>query len=494
MFGLDISEIGLYHISKRAALVICTLRDFTPANGLRSTMDYDVIVIGGGSAGYAAARTASDLGGKVAIVDMGPLGGLCILRGCMPSKTLLRTSDVMSLMKRAKEFGLRAQKLGVDMAAINDRKRALIKEFADYRAEQLQQPQYNLIQGKAQFLDAHTIDVEGKTCTAKAFIITTGSNHARIPVPGLEEAGYLTSDEALDARTLPKSMIVLGGGPVATELGQFYCRLGSRTTLIQRSDHILSAGDEDLARPVEDSLRHDGMKVFTGTRIKNVTRKEGRTTVVFEHEAKQRRATADVLFNGLGREPSIQGLDLEAAGVELDGRRIHVDETMSTNVPHIFAAGDVVGLHEIVHIAIQQGEVAGHNAMSTNTQRVDYRLKAEVTFTDPAVASVGQSEKECRLEKRPCLVASYPFDDHGKSMVMGETRGFVKILCDPVSGEILGGHIVGPEAGELIHELIAFMYFRGTVMDLAQMPHYHPTLSEIVTYPAEDLAEQIEAQ
>ncbi len=458
----------------------------------KKTMDYDVIVIGGGSAGYAAARTATELGAKVAIVDKGPLGGLCILRGCMPSKTLLRTSDVMSLMRRAKEFGLRAQKLGVNMAAINDRKRALIKEFADYRASQLKQPQYNLIRGKAQFLDAHTVKVGRRTYSARAFIITTGSDNAKTPIPGLEEAGYITSDEALDSRTLPKSMIVLGGGPVATELGQFYCRLGTKTTMIQRSHHILSAGDEDLARPLEDSLRHDGMKVFTGTRITNVSKKNGRTTVSFEHEGQNRRATADVLFNGLGRAPAIEGLDIEKAGVELEGRRVRVDETMVTSAPHIFAAGDVVGMHEIVHIAIQQGEVAGHNAVSPDRKRVDYRLKAEVTFTDPAVASVGRSEKECHTDGCPYLVATYPFDDHGKSMVMGETRGFVKILCDPMSGEIVGGHIVGPEAGELIHELIAFMYFKGTVMDLAQMPHYHPTLSEILTYPAEELAEQME--
>lgn len=455
-------------------------------------LQYDVIVMGGGSAGYAAARTASDMGASVAIVDKGPLGGLCILRGCMPSKTLLRSSDVMSLMKRAKEFGLRAQKLGVKMDEINDRKHALIKEFADYRAGQLKNPKYNLIRGKGRFVDANTIAVRKKEYKAKSFILATGSVQAKVPVPGLEEAGYITSDEALDARSLPKSMIVLGGGAVATELGQFYCRLGTKTTLIQRSDHILSSLDEDLARPVEDSFRHDGMKVYTGTRITNVVRKDGRTTVTFEHEGKKRRASADVLFNGLGRTPAVRGLDLEKAGVELDGSRIKVDETMATNVPHIFAAGDVVGMHEIVHIAIIQGEVAAHNAVAEEAKHVDYRLKAEVTFTDPAVASVGRCEKECYLDGVPYLVASYSFDDHGKSMVMGETRGFVKILCDPTSGEILGGHIVGPEAGELIHELIAFMYFHGTVHDLAQMPHYHPTLAEILTYPAEELAELIQ--
>jgi len=455
--------------------------------------EFDVVVIGGGSAGYAAARTASDLGARVAIVDKGPLGGLCILRGCMPSKTLLRSSDIMALMKRASEFGLSTGKLGADMGAINDRKKKLIKEFADYRADQLKDPKYNLIQGTASFLDANRIKVGKKTIESKAFIITTGSNHAKVPVPGLEGAGYLTSDELLDSREIYKSMIVLGGGPIATELGQFYCRLGTQTTLIQRSAHILSASDEDLALPVEASLREDGMDVYTKTDITNVSRQGKKTTVTFRHDDQEKHVLADVVFHALGRAPAVEGLDLEAAGVETEGRRIKVDEAMRTNVRHIFAAGDVVGMHEIVHIAIQQGEVAASNAVVKNEEKkVDYRLKSEVTFTDPQVATVGLSEKECHLAGRPYLVESYPFDDHGKSMVMGETHGFVKILCDPTSGEILGGQIVGPEASDLIHEIIAIMYFRGTVFDLAQIPHYHPTLAEILTYPAEDLAERIE--
>ncbi len=458
-------------------------------------MQFDVVIIGGGSAGYAAARTASDRGANVAIVDKGPLGGLCILRGCMPSKTLLRSSDVMALMKRAKEFGLSTGELSADMPAINRRKRKLIKEFADYRADQLKNPKYNLVQGKARFLDPHRIKVGKKTIESKAFIITTGSDHAKVPVPGLEDAGYLTSDELLDSQEIYTSMIVLGGGPVALELGQFYCRLGTETTLIQRSAHILSSSDEDLAHPVETKLREDGMKMFTSTKITKVARSDENYTVHFDHDGEKKQASASVLFNALGRTPTIEGLELTAAGVETEGRRIQVDAAMRTNVPHIYAAGDVVGMHEIVHIAIQQGEVAGQNAIGEEQdQKVDYRLKVEVTFTDPQVATVGLSEKECQLSRRPYITATHPFDDHGKSMVMGELHGFVKILCDPGSGEILGGQIVGPDASELIHEIIAMMYFHGTVFDLAQMPHYHPTLAEILTYPAEELAEKIEAQ
>ncbi len=457
-------------------------------------MHFDLVIIGGGSAGYAAARTASDLGANVAIVDKGPLGGLCILRGCMPSKTLLRSSDVMALMKRAGEFGLHAEGLSADMGAINDRKKRLIKEFADYRAGQLQDPKYNLIKGTAQFLDPHRIKVGKKTVESKAFIITTGSDHAKLPIPGLEETGYLTSDELLDSREIYESMAVLGGGPVAAELGQFYRRLGTRTSLIQRSSHILSSSDEDIARPVEASLREEGMDVYTGTRIKGIERKDDLAHVTFDHEGARKTVSAAVIFNALGRTPAIKGLGLEEAGIEVDGRGIQVDETMRTNVPHIYAAGDVVGMHEIVHVAIQQGEIAANNAVGRKGQKADYRLKAEVTFTDPQVATVGLCEKECHLSATPYLAETYPFDDHGKSKVMAETRGFVKILCDPESGEILGGQIVGPEASELIHEIVAVMFFHGTVFDLARIPHYHPTLAEILTYPAEDLADQIQKQ
>ncbi len=453
---------------------------------------FDVIVIGGGSAGYAAARTAADLGASVAIVEKGPLGGLCILRGCMPSKTLLRSSDIMALMRRAKEFGLGASNLSANLPTIVDRKRALVREFADYRIEGLKNPRFKLIRGRARFESPHSIRVGSQTLQARSFILATGSVARSVPIPGLEEVGYITSDEALELRRLPKSMLVLGGGAIATELGQFFCRLGARITLIQRSGHIHSDCDEDMARPVEARLREEGMRVYTGTKLTRFTKKNGLITAHFLQGGRRRRASAETVFQALGRAPNLDGLNLTKAGVNVEGGRIAVDNRMCTSAGHIFAAGDCVGIYDIVHIAVQHGEIAGHNAVAgTRKKTIDYRLRAAVVFSDPQVASVGLLEKECRSKGIDYLVAKYPFDDHGKSMVMGETHGFVKLLCNPKTGEILGGHIVGPEASELFHELIAVMYFRGTVKDLARIPHYHPTLAEILTYPAEELAEQI---
>jgi len=432
-------------------------------------MDYDVVIIGGGSAGYAAARTAREGQAEVAIVDHGPLGGLCILKGCMPTKTILRSSDLMALQQRAQEFGLLPVQAKADLSAINDRKNRIIGEFTKYRVEQLQDPGFTLYEDKASFLSPNEVQVGTQTLRAKNFIIATGSKITEFPVPGLKEAGCLTSDDVLEMRAAPESLIVLGAGPVAVELAQFFARIGVKVSLIQRSHQILSGGDEDLARVVEARLREEGMDVYTGTRLLGVTKEGNDRVVKFLHESHEKTVRARHILQALGRRQ------------------------MRTNQPNIFAVGDVNGLHEIVHIAIEQGEIAAHNAVFPEqpARTMDDRLKASVVFTDPAVASVGLSEKECLAGDIAYLVASYPFNDHGKSICMGETHGHVKILCHPKTGAVIGAHIVGPEAGELIHELITVMYFNGTVHDLVKIPHYHPTLSEIITYPAEELIEKL---
>jgi pyruvate/2-oxoglutarate dehydrogenase complex dihydrolipoamide dehydrogenase (E3) component len=289
-------------------------------------------------------------------------------------------------------------------------------------------------------------------------------------------------------------MIVLGGGAVALELAQFFSRIGVKVSLIQRSEHIMSQTDNDLALPVVAKFQEEGMAIYTNTSIEGVTRSsDGQKTVHFLHHGQPKQVTATTILQALGRHPNIDALDLEMAQVDIKNRTVVVNETMQTSQPHIFGVGDVNGLHEIVHIAIEQGEIAGWNAVHLDQAAKQYneRLKTQVIFTDPQVASLGLSERECQAHHIPFLVASYPFNDHGKSLCLGELHGHVKILCHPHSGEILGAHIVGPEASELIHEIIAVMYFHGTVRDLLRIPHYHPTLAEILTYPAEELADQL---
>lgn len=410
----------------------------------------------------------------------------------MPSKTLLRSSDVMSLMRRAGEFGLGGENPSADLSAIMDRKDRLIREFAGYRIQQLRE--FTLYEDDARFLSPRELRVGERTLTATSFVIATGSVTTSVEIPGLDEAGYVTSDELLDLREQPKSLIVLGGGAVATEMAQFFCRIGTEVTLIQRSAHILSCDDEDMAMPVEARFREEGIQLHTGTSLSAVSIDgDGHRTVHFTQDGEQKSVSGEMILQALGRRPNVDDLELDAAGVAV-GSGVTVDAQMRTSQPHIFAVGDVNGRYEIVHIAVEQGEIAGFNAVGGGPARsCDERLKTLVVFTDPAVATAGLREKECISLGIPYLAASFPFDDHGKSQCLGETHGHVKLMCDPVTGELIGSHIVGPEAGELIHELLAVMYFRGTVRDLLRIPHYHPTLAEIITYPAEELVEQLDS-
>jgi len=398
----------------------------------------------------------------------------------------------------------------------------LIKEFAEYRAQQLQSGKFKFIRANAKFLDANTIELKSfrgngresahskknqsrltsaaTVITAKHFVITTGSRIAPSPLCQLNDLDCLNSDTALVLKKLPKSLIVLGGGPTACEFAQFFARFGVKTTLIQRSAHILHDFDADAAVVIENVFRREKIQLFTGTKLIDAKRRGKLKTVSFKHEGKTKSVSAEQLLFALGRIPNTASLDLERAGVKTESNgRIIANEFMQTSAPHIFTAGDCAGPFEIVHIAVQQGEIAGRNIVAALKKgganvlasRSDYRLLITVVFTEPQLAFVGLTEKEANRRGVKFISATYPFNDHGKSLIMNATDGFVKLLCDPKSGEIIGGECVGPLGGELIHEIVAAMAKRMTVQELAVMPHYHPTLAEIWTYPAEELAGQI---
>jgi pyruvate/2-oxoglutarate dehydrogenase complex dihydrolipoamide dehydrogenase (E3) component len=411
----------------------------------------------------------------------------------MPTKALLYSAEVLHTIQNSAPVGLRACDITFDLKEIVARKDKLIQEFADYRQSQLESKRFDFIRAKAAFKDPHTLELSnGQKLRARHFVIATGSVQAVSPMPALDEVGYITSDEAISLEKLPKSLIVLGGGAVGVEFAQFFCRLGVRVTLVQRSPQILKEEDADAAKVIEEVFRKEGMTVFTGTNLKDAWREGGMKGVSFECEGQTVRVAAEEILFALGRMPNTAELKLEKAGVQLSLGRFLVNSEMRTNVPHIYAAGDCTGLHEIVHIAIQQGEIAAHNILQPERYRqMDYRLLTSVVFTDPQIGRVGLTESEARREKIPHISASYPFADHGKSMIMCSTDGFVKLLAEPKTGEILGGCCVGPHGGELIHEIIAAMHKRMTVQELAAMPHYHPTLAEIWTYPAEELAEKV---
>jgi pyruvate/2-oxoglutarate dehydrogenase complex dihydrolipoamide dehydrogenase (E3) component len=463
-------------------------------------MNFDFTVIGGGSAGYAAARTAAGLGLRTAVIEGGAeVGGLCILRGCMPSKTLIESGNRFLTLRHAREFGLRAGDIGFDGKEIIARKRRLIGEFADYRREQLEAGKFTFLRGAATFTDPHTLAVtslEGTetTVASRTFLIATGSAINTPPIPGLAESGCLTSDDVLDLEEIPGSVVVLGAGPVALELAHYFAALDRKVTIVQRSRQLLTGVDPDVAGVVEAAFRRRGAEVFTGTKLLRVEKDGDTRRVVFEHEGAEKTVEAAAVLNALGRKPRTARLGLDSAGVELRGHAVKTNLHQQTTAAHIFAAGDCCGPFEVVHTAIEQGELAARNAARVLQNddalaSIDYRLKLYAVFTEPQVASVGLSETEARARGLDFLTATYPFNDHGKSLVMGETEGFVKLIADKSTREIVGGSVVGPHASDLIHEIVVAMRFRATAGQLATTPHYHPTLSEIWTYPAEELAE-----
>ena len=456
--------------------------------------DFDVAVIGGGSGGYAAARTAAAAGLRTVVIEGGKeVGGLCILRGCMPTKALLYAAEVRHLAQYGGLWGMKPGDVPFDWSAIMARKDGLIKEFADYRTQQLNSGKFEFIRALARFTGPHTLALDnGQTLTAKHFVISTGSVVARAPLPQLSGVGYLTSDDALALKKLPKSLIILGGGAVAVEFAQLFARFEVEVTLIQRGNQLLKECDADAATVLENVFRREGIKVFTNTRLVDAYRDGSLKAVTFLHGDRKTEVKAQEILFALGRSPNTASLGLDKAGVATDKGRILANDRMQSSAPHIYAAGDCTGPYEIVHIAIQQGEIAAHNiTQPDNPHAIDYRLLLSVIFTEPQIATVGLTEKQATARGVSFLAASYPFNDHGKSLIMEARDGFVKLLADPKSGEILGGTCVGPAGGELIHEIAAAMAKRMTVRELAAIPHYHPTLAEIWTYPAEELAEKI---
>ena len=472
---------------------------------------YDLVVLGGGSAGYAAARTAAGLGLRTAVVEGGKdVGGLCILRGCMPSKTMIESANRFVSIRRAREFGLRAENVRVVGPEIQARKRHLVKEFADYRASQLEHGKFDFIRGLAHFTGEHRIALRPlkesaaempppAEIEAKTFLIATGSRVADVPIPGLEEIGYLTSDDILDAEEFPSSVLVLGAGAIGLEASHQLAGLGSEVSVIQRCGQIMRDADEDVAGALQRALAAQGVRFHCGSHLvrAELDPATGQKRVWYERDGEMHCHAAQEILFALGRQPCTESLELHSAGVETGPKGgVKVGEDQRSSRRHIFAAGDVCGPYEIVHIAIQQAEVAARNAarhlgkLGSTPEKTDYRLKLFALFTEPQMALVGLTEKEARAAGIDHAVATYPFADHGKAMVRGETEGFVKLISDRKTGEILGGAAVGLEAAELIHEIVVAMYFHGSAADLAAVPHYHPTLSEIWTYPAEELAGQ----
>ncbi len=455
--------------------------------------DFDVMVIGAGSAGRYGAKVAAKEGAKVALIEAGPFGGLCILNGCMPTKTYLRSAELIGLIKKGPELGITVDgKVRIDFEHIKIRKDRLIKEMAeDAESGVTDKENITRLNGQAHFLSAHRLQVGNQRYNFDQALIATGSRVSVPPIPGLVESGFLTSDDVLALDSLPKSMIVLGGGAEALEFGQFFNRMGVTTTIIQRSPHILSAEDPDIGDALAEYLREDGIELWAGTRIEGVMNQGSHRQVKFTHKGSTECLEAEALLLTTGRTGNSERLHLEAAGIASEYGNIKVNDYLQTSCPNIYAAGDVNGIDQIVNVATYQGKIAGLNMVKGPIRKADYRVIPRAIFTEPQYARVGITEWEAKEKGIAVSVGKFPFDDLGKAIVTDQTEGFIKVLADSTRGEILGVQILGTEASDLIHQATVAMHYRATLEDYAKISHIHPSFGEIMLYLIEDMIDAV---
>ncbi|KMY68148.1 hypothetical protein AAU61_09060 [Desulfocarbo indianensis] len=441
---------------------------------------------GGGSGGFTAATTALKNGARVGMVEAGRLGGLCILAGCMPSKSLLHSAE------ETFKAGLSGRQAYQEIIA---RKRGVVDGLAGNRVQAVAAKQKQglvIYEGLASFVDPHTVRVGEKTISADKLVIATGSRELLAPVPGLEETGYVFSDGLMEMDELPASMAILGGGTIALEMAQYLTRMGVATHVIQRSDHLLSKEDPRIGKLLEAALAEEGAQVHTGTDLKRVSQTPQGKLVEFEQQGKPSRITVDEILVAFGRGPNSRGLNLEAAGVETRKGAVTVDRRMRTSAPHIFAAGDVTGHKMVVNLAVLQGEVAGHNATRPDPREIDDRVLPWAIFSEPEVARVGLGKAECQAAGLDFLEADYDLESMGVARTYPRPpKGFMTMRAEKASGRILGADLVAPQASLMIHEVAVAMRLGGSAQDIADLPYIHPCLAELVNLCAYRLARMV---
>lgn len=444
-------------------------------------MDYDVIVLGGGSAGSSAASAASAAGARTLMINDGELGGLCILRGCMPTKTLLATAHAVHEAEQLERLGARLEGRAIpDFQRIMARKDAAVARFKKAKVDTIEASDYEVLDGRGRFVAGGGVSVNGKTLTARSYVIATGSVPAKLPISGIDDVPVLDSDGVMRLEQQPRALVVQGAGAVGLELAQFFARIGTCVTLVSRSP-LLSKVDADCGAELQRALVLDRrLELLLPATIERVRPEGAGLSATILGDGATREVSADALLMAAGRTAALGGIGLEHAGVETMDCRIEHDPQMRTSNPNVFVAGDATGSYQILHLANQEARIAGHNAANGAERTMDYRLKMRVIFTDPPFAQVGLTELEAQRQGRKIIVARENFPETGRAITMGVRHGLWKVVADPQTGEILGTSILGPRADDLAHLISTLMYYRGTAANLLELPWYHPTLSEVL--------------
>jgi mercuric reductase len=456
----------------------------TPPSGRPRRRDrggsrYDLVVVGSGGAGFAAAIRATEAGARVLMVERGTLGGTCVNVGCIPSKTLLRAAEILHLAAHHPFAGVPTRAGAVRVGELVAQKDELVGRLRREKYEDLVRAYgWELTQGEAAFVDPHTLEVGGRRIRAEAFVLATGARPEIPAIPGLAAAGYLTSTEVLALDRVPESVAVIGAGYIALELGQWLRRLGARVTLLQRRPELLPAYEPEVRDAVAAVLADEGIEVLTGVRYLGAEAGAGGKRLRVERDGERRTVEAEEILVAAGRRPDTEALRLDRAGVRTGPRgEVGVDAELRTSVPHILAAGDVTAGPQFVYVAAYEGGVAAANALGEH-RRVELEVVPAVTFTSPAIARVGWTEEEARRRGRQVRSSVLPLQAVPRALVNRDARGVIKLVADADSGQLLGAQVVADNAGEVIYAATLAVRFRLTVRDLQETFAPYLTMAE----------------
>ena len=461
----------------------------TGQNKLRVGMEsnYDLVVIGSGPGGYVAAIRAGQLGLKTAILEPEELGGVCLNWGCIPSKALLKNAEIVSYFKRAEEFGLKMDNFSADFSVAIDRSRKVVDRNTKGVAFLLDKNKVDHIQGTGKIVGAGKVEVGpdgpvpgGSIIEAKNIIVSTGARPRSIPPLPVDGDKIITSRESIVMKDLPSSIVIVGGGAIGVEFAYIYKMYGVQVTIVEMLPRLVPNEDEDISAQLERAFKRHRIDFLTGAGVTGVDTSGSSVKVTVEKDGAAQTLECDKVLVAIGIQPNVEDIGLETVGIATDRTGIVVDEKMATNVAGIYAIGDVNGKMPLAHVASAQAMIAVETIAGLETQPLDYTYMPRATYCMPQIASFGLTEAQAREQGRDINVGTFNVQANGKALAMGEGSGLVKLVVDAKYGEILGGHMIGPEVTELLGELSMTRLLEGTVLELGWAVHAHPSLSEIL--------------
>ena len=451
-------------------------------NATDNAADFDVAVIGGGPGGYVCAIKAAKLGKKVILAEKRDLGGTCLNRGCIPTKALLRSAEVYEELLHAAELGLAAENVSFDYAKIADRKKKTVTRLRGGVAGLLKGNGVTVVSGKAVLTGKDSFSVDGKSYRAANIVLASGSFPAKVPIPGADKQVVMDSDGVLELEKCPESVVIVGGGVIGIEFATLFNTLGVKVSVIEMLPNIMTGMDDEICDAMKALLMKKGVDIHTGAKVLRI---EDGLNCVYEENGAEHRAEGEIVVIAVGRRPDTADMGLAAAGVAMERGFVTVDEGMRTNVPGIYAIGDITGKIQLAHVASAQGIVAAENTAG-GSKKMRYDRVPACIYTTPEIASAGLTEAKAKETGKNVKIGKFPISGNGRSMIMGESNGFVKIISDAKTGEIYGAHIMAPRATDMIGEIVVAMEAEATIEEIAGAIHPHPTVSEAVMEAAED--------